>query len=525
MPKSPKEHDADREALDKLREILPKSWKFKSPREMDSGREVCRDVTIEIVDSDREWTGAEFSIQNKLEFRKHKNHISVPIEVDCVIYLLDKVTHPVMIHAFDAKANTSYWIWLSQWKRIAERAKWAKQKTVSIQIPYVNHLELASIEQIKETVLETHGRASIRQQVDWINKTSSSYRINLEVDDTEKTYFYKIEPKEDGLTSTIYLDKEAHEQLKSAMEKGEAVTVSGSVKIHDDILSEFAERTIGTNHRIELSPPNLSHEDRLFSFEFEDEEGQMTYKSGIVRMGYVKHGTKVITLRGTDKRNIDYKLTFNKEQNRLSLALNMNFLTANNSPKDTLHLLEQCSGKMLHMKEHEKGLYEKFFYPSIDPSNEFFRLIQALSKIEQILELPLVIPSNYTNETLDAAEAIVEGMETGRSNYLLGHFEDTIRVPASTNQPHKMVEHFNSGGVGRARIPVFSRLLFLDIELQLGELFYEFENLKIVNLKEITEHLSSSNPEEEVDYEIEFLIDKKQAYTIYSEWPKLSASI
>ncbi|MEM9953294.1 MAG: DUF4365 domain-containing protein, partial [Chloroflexota bacterium] len=208
MPKD-KYGDRDRYASDALRNIFPKNWKFKSPRDSDSGSEVCQDWIIEILDENSEWTGAEFSIQNKTGLKVRKKHISIPLSVDCLIYLLDKVTRPVLIHGYDIETNKSYWTWLSDWDGLVNRKKWKHQKKVSIQIPKQKLLTLEAVNEIRELVLERHSKHTIRQKYDLENKLNPDFQLTSPIFKNNMVYS-TVQPKHPKASINITMDQSNH---------------------------------------------------------------------------------------------------------------------------------------------------------------------------------------------------------------------------------------------------------------------------------------------------------------------------
>lgn len=158
LPKRPREHVIDEEALDFVKSVLPKEW-IREEVKKDYGI----DLTVEIV-LDEQVTGVYFSIQlkgtDKLKVRQ-AGYIAHSCETKTLRYFLER-PELVIYLVYDTEGQKGYWVWIQDFIR-QELGKispnWRKQNSATIRIPLNNVFDAESVKQISQRVLKAHKSA------------------------------------------------------------------------------------------------------------------------------------------------------------------------------------------------------------------------------------------------------------------------------------------------------------------------------------------------------------------------------
>jgi hypothetical protein len=504
--------DRDRKATKALKNILPDHWKFKSPRDVDSGDEVCRDWIVEIANAEHGWSGAEFSIQNKTNPTIHEEHVSVVLRVDCVIYLLDKVTHPVMIHAYDIDSETSYWIWLSRWEGVNERSKWnnQKQKGVSIQIPKSNILTKASVSEIEAFVRESHFKASVRNRVDTANLSNPDFKFSSP-EFVDNNIFSIAQPKHDKAKFNFTVDTEGNEAIRRALEEGYIVQFP---LISGDLPSPI-EPAKGEDNRVivTLLPhiPDIVMPCRLI---FLDAENEVSLEHKYIAFKMVRPGAvekefvgqpsnfpivySIVTRPNEDSSLVDAKLNFYCSDPRNPIAAK-----AFCDLYDNLRLSKRV--RIIHLElDTHLAEFDLQNLPAVD--EKVRRYIEAVYSLKINHNIHVPVSAELSDEALFSVEFCSQILEYGKSHWVFNRSQGTWKIPIE--QAPKIIDTFKQEGY----VPITTNashieIGIIDTKIDLGMLRSIYFVKQFNNLGEIEARIASENVDDDfipIDIEIDF---------------------
>lgn len=510
MSKSPKSHSNDRVASDALRTILPKTWLWKSPRDVDSGREHGEDCVIEIVDGNENATGAEFSVQNKVNPRVHKQYVSVSGIKLTTLERLIGLGRPVLLHAYDTQKEMSYWLWLDDWyvKFMSER-KTKRPKTITVQIPLQNVLDEASAQDIRARVMWEHRKLKEVKVADLINQTNPDFRIEVSANAQSITKI--INAKHDGAIPVLRpMDEAANQAMMYALQMGQAVQVNGRFAI-EGVPSLLFENGVAEVVQAIICPVG---EVKTFPLrvEFLNEREEVVFRSPHVIMGLVQPGTVV---RRWEGHNPDQYVTYSMTQNYKERVarFEVKFSSRQRSAREwaeflqiTLSLKSAKKARLTNLKTDQSQSVEVLgmtTWVSLDELEFWRQFFQELSSIENALGIEINLPREFSGNEHGKVQAILEALRTGilsvDSHAIVADGEVLVleKTPA---EARTLVEiHDENGSISlffeeeiEVRVDLFGNIL------NLGQGRREFPRSILLNIDTIKSTLDSHPADEKV---------------------------
>lgn len=531
MTKSTIHHDRDGEAIDALRRALPTYWLYKDTREKFSGKEYSEDLIIEIVNDDekRTVTGVEFAVQNKTDIEIRKSHVTVRLETNDVRRLMD-LQRPALIHGYDLKTRTSYWLWLNEWY-LSQSKKLKEKKSVAVNIPKRNVLDDRAVPKIELYARWEHQQRKIQERAGMVMRQyPNDYEVTVKPNKVGITTIF--EPKHQAAVPTIYaLDEDASDAMIKAIETGEPVPLVGSFafsNLPDLILEGISE----PNFTTWLAPYIPEDQRSALKIELLDVSHQVVFKSRFVEVRQTKPGTVVKEFEGTDMElGVTYKFTFDGRTNtsKYSIDLHPTPTNARELKKhfDQLNLLRTVTMiRITNLKTEQiiESESSNLFGRDLSFTDKIWeRFAIALVTIEDKLDARIDLPKKIDGPILRRAEWIAEAVKDGLVKVKVDFIPDNGVLISSDSAyiAREMLAAFDRDG--HLAVIAFGstrevEMELLNVKLHLGLAQYLFANLKIVNADELRSALAQEHTTDVTSVEIILSIDQDEIYLRFDRW-------
>lgn len=531
MTKSTIYHDRDGEAIDALRRALPTYWLYKDTREKFSGKEYSEDLIIEIVNDDekRTVTGVEFAVQNKTDIEIRKSHVTIRLETNDVRRLMD-LQRPALIHGYDLKTRTSYWLWLNEWYP-SQSKKLKEKKSVPLNIPKRNVLDDRAVPKIELYARWEHQQRKIQDHAGMVARQyPNDYDVSVRINRAGITTVF--EPKHQAAVPTIHaLDDNASDAMIKAIETGEPVPLVGSFTFSNlpDLILEGIDEPNFTTWLVPYMP-----EDQRSALKIEllDMSHQVVFRSPFVEVRQTKPGTVVKKFEGTDMElGVTYKFTFDRHTNtsKYSIDLHSTPTNARNLKKhfDQLNLLRTVTKiRITNLKTEQviEGEASGFFGRETHSSDKVWeRLATALVTIEDKLNVRIDLPKKIDGPTLRRAEWIAEGIRDGLVKVNVDFIPDNgvLICGDPAHIAREMLAAFDRDG--HLAVTALGSTSEIEIELlndtlHLGLAQYLFANMKIVNADNLRSILAQEDTTDATSVETILTIDQNEIYLRFDRW-------
>jgi hypothetical protein len=190
MPKMPKwtpEKINEDTSVDFIREVF-RGWRPVSLQQNDIGL----DMRFEVIESNGDATGAEFTVQLKAtkRLRTSDGAIAHSIKTSTANYFLVR-PELVLFVVYHVREKKGYWVWVQEYLRRNWSSVWAQQQTVTIKVPLDNILDEASRARIAHRVVWHH------EQQKWLAaaRTSRNPNFTYEVSTSDQEIKVGVLPK------------------------------------------------------------------------------------------------------------------------------------------------------------------------------------------------------------------------------------------------------------------------------------------------------------------------------------------
>lgn len=533
MPKSSKHHSRDRVATDFLRALFPKTWLFKSPRDVDSGREYSEDWIIEIVDEDEHPTGIEFCIQNKTGIKFHKSHISFILTRDDIKRFVS-LQRPVLLHAHDTKNHKSYWKWFAEWYGLEFNNDISDKKTVTIRIPLTCILDDEAIKSIRAYASWVHRQRTIERNAELVNvRYKHDFHVSVSSDSTSITTLIYAK-HEKAIPTVVALDENASNAMIQAIELGQPVPLVGRFAL-EGIPEPLREDSI-VELEFALIWPHIPEHKVPVKIEFLDEAGEMLLRSPFVLLEVIQPGTMVWRMQGKDEKNfVTYTFSENKKEKKQQFAVTFECksrsiaeLTKYFDLVDRARLVKQFKITYLDSDPEEVDYKDgtNFFPQKLSAEATAIRfIIKTFILIETELGISILLPEKIDDQLLQNCELITKVLFEGEAPMDIDLYipKDHIIIGRDfTDKVRDVVERFEKYGYidlylqNQATELTFE---FMGHLLNFGRGRQMFKNCKILNL----EYLKSLLQEDHITEDrqnIVFEPDREQAVWQFFDWPR-----
>jgi hypothetical protein len=520
-------HVYDKLARQNLERVFPIHWKLTRPDDFNSGTDYGQDWLVLLTDDNNKVTGAEFRVQSKtLDGEIEGDTIKISgVNLKTINYLID-IPLPVLIHAYHRGQNQGYWIWLKEWYVKNYNEGWKEQETLTISIPTSSLLNEDAVFNIIEYV-NNYQRMSISIEMAlYISQSNDDYHIKSE--STNKGINFVFEPKHINAPLNVLSIEEDKNLIEYANATGEKVSFEAKLRINPKI-DQFIEKIFGEIVKVTYQH-NIVRE-LFLGIQFLDEQDNVLVDFRFIRMSTVQAGTKLAVLEGRYNQ-----LKFELRIDSITESIDFNPLI--DIDKDDLDSLAETI-KIFETIENYKTIMIKNLEKQSLPPLTFSRdekvpldigvtllgkrVIKALAIIKSRLNVPIKIPENFDNRFLNQIEILAEGLSRGYANELFDFQGEILTLSESSNNPQEFLSKITDPGDHRAKLPIKfegNGVYILGHKVNIGQLFFEFSNLKILNLVDLMEKIAQSESGVLTTYEILFQIDRTNARTIFADWPK-----
>ncbi|MBZ0285218.1 MAG: DUF4365 domain-containing protein [Anaerolineae bacterium] len=532
MAKSTIHHDRDGVAIDALRRVLPTYWIYKDPANIFGGKEYSEDLIIEIVNDDarRTVSGVEFGVQNKTDLKIRKRHVTVKLGIDDITRLMS-LQRPVLIHGYDLKTRTSYWLWLNEWYP-THTSKLKGKKAIAVDIPKKNVLDVRAVTKIEQYARWEHHKQKRKEHAEMVARQyANDYNVHVGIGKMEITTVF--DPKHEKAIPTIHaLDQSASDAMIQAIETGEIVPLVGSIAFSNvpELMLEKMHETIEAAWLVPYVPENPIS---VLKIELLNETDKVVLKSPFVELRQVKLGTVIKRLEGTDADlGITYSFTFDGRAN--TTTYNVHFQPSISNARalryyfDRLNLLRTVT-KLRITNLKTEGIIERDGFDLFNRKPTFQeevceKMALALVTIEDRLNVTFEIPKTVDGSLLGRVEWIAEALRDGfvKVNNVDFIPDDSVLICGDpANIARKMLTDFEEHG--QLSIIALGSANEMEVELlnhtlHLGLAWYAFANTKIINAEELRNVFSQEDITDDTSVQTVFEIDRNEIYLRFDKW-------
>jgi hypothetical protein len=532
MAKSTLHHDRDGDAIDALRRVLPTYWIYKDPASMFGRKEYSEDLIIEIVNDDAKRTvsGVEFGVQNKTGLEIRKRHVTVKLEIDDITRLMG-LQRPVLIHGYDLKTRTSYWLWLNEWypTRIS---KLKGKKSIAVDIPKKNVLDVRAVTKIEQYARWEHHKQKIKEHAEMVaRKYVNDYRVYVGISKTEITTVF--DPKHQDAIPTIHaLDQKASDAMIQAIDTGEVVPLVGSIAFSNvpELILENMRETIDAAWLVPFVPEKPIS---VVKIELVDERGNIVFKSPFVELRQVKPGTVIKRFEGTDTDlGVTYRFTFDGRAD--NTTYNIHFQPPVSDAREwreyfvRLNLLRTVTKlRITNLKTEQVVERDGFDLSNRKPTLQeevWERMTAAIVTIEDKLNVKMEMPKKIDGSLLGRAEWVAEALRDGlvkvnnvdfipdNGVLICGDPAPVARKLLADFEVHGQISIIALRSAGEMEVELLNQTLHL------GLAQYMFSNTKIINAEELRDVLAQEDIKDNTSVQTIFDIDRNEVYIRFEKW-------